>query len=84
MVEGVLGEGRDAGMYSNMAKLQSSTAATNMCDAAIQFHGGSGMDEDTGMLALWRAARVLKITPINNEMILNYIAQHGLGLPRSY
>ena len=77
-------EGRDAGMYSNMAKLQSSTAATNMCDAAIQFHGGSGMDEDTGMLALWRAARVLKIAPINNEMILNYIAQHGLGLPRSY
>ena len=77
-------DGRDAGMYSNMAKLQSSRAATAMCDAAIQFHGGSGMDEDTGMLALWRAARVLKIAPVNNEMILNYIAQHGIGLPRSY
>lgn len=76
--------GRDAGMYSNMAKLQSSRAATDMCDAAIQFHGGSGLDEDTGILALWRAARVLKIAPINNEMILNYIAQHGIGLPRSY
>ena len=76
--------GRDAGMYSNMAKLQSANAATNMCDAAIQFHGGSGMDEDTGILALWRTARVLKIAPINNEMILNYIAQHGIGLPRSY
>ena len=77
-------EGGDAGMYSNMAKLQSANAATAACDAAIQSHGGSGMDEDTGMLALWRTARVLKIAPINNEMILNYIAQHGMGLPRSY
>jgi acyl-CoA dehydrogenase len=77
-------QGGDAGMYSNMAKLQASRAATDMCDAAIQFHGGSGLDEDTGMLALWRTARVLKIAPINNEMILNYIAQHGIGLPRSY
>ena len=77
-------EGGDAGMYSNMAKLQSANAATAVCDAAIQSHGGSGMDEDTGMLALWRTARVLKIAPINNEMILNYIAQHGMGLPRSY
>ena len=77
-------EGGDAGMYSNMAKLQSANAATSVCDAAIQSHGGGGMDEDTGMLALWRTARVLKIAPINNEMILNYIAQHGMGLPRSY
>lgn len=77
-------EGRDAGMYANMAKLQSSNAATAMADAAIQFHGGSAMDEDTGILALWRAARTLKIAPINNEMILNYIAQSGIGLPRSY
>lgn len=77
-------EGKDAGMYANMAKLQSSRAATDMCDAAIQFHGGSGLDEDTGMLALWRAARLSKIAPVNNEMVLNYLAQHGLGLPRSY
>ena len=77
-------EGRDAGMYANMAKLQSANAATNVADAAIQSHGGSGMDEVTGILALWRTARVLKIAPINNEMILNYIAQHTLDLPRSY
>jgi alkylation response protein AidB-like acyl-CoA dehydrogenase len=42
------------------------------------------MDEVTGRLALWRTARVLKIAPINNEMVLNYIAQHAIGLPRSY
>ncbi|MDX1736095.1 MAG: acyl-CoA dehydrogenase family protein [Halioglobus sp.] len=76
--------GGDAGLYANMAKLQAANAATEMCDAAIQFHGGSGMVEDTGMLPLWRAARTLKIAPVNNEMILNYIAQHGIGLPRSY
>lgn len=77
-------EGKDAGLYANMAKLQSARAATDMCDAAIQFHGGGGMDEDAGILPLWRAARTLKIAPINNEMILNYIAQHGIGMPRSY
>ena len=77
-------DGKDAGKFANMAKLQSSIAATNMCDAAIQFHGGSGMDEDTGMLALWRSARAIKIAPLNNEMILNYIAEHVVGLPRSY
>ncbi|MCP5164945.1 MAG: acyl-CoA/acyl-ACP dehydrogenase [Pseudomonadales bacterium] len=77
-------DGKDAGLYANMAKLQSSTAAANMCDAAIQSHGGGGMDEDTGMLSLWRSARALRIAPLNNEMILNYIAQHGIGLPRSY
>lgn len=43
-----------------------------------------GMDEDTGMLSLWRSARALRIAPLNNEMILNYIARHGIGLPRSY
>jgi len=76
--------GQDAGTYANMAKLQSSIAATNMADAAIQSWGGGGMDEDTGMLALWRLARVLKIAPVTNEMVLNYIAQRSIGLPRSY
>lgn len=76
--------GEEAGPASNMAKYLTSTAVNNMCDAAIQFHGGSGMDEDTGMLALWRISRVVRIAPINNEMILNYIAEHVIGLPKSY
>ncbi|MCG8671248.1 MAG: acyl-CoA/acyl-ACP dehydrogenase [Pseudomonadales bacterium] len=76
--------GMEAGPASNMAKYLTSTAVNNMCDAAIQFHGGSGMDEDTGMLALWRISRVIRIAPINNEMILNYIAEHVIGLPKSY
>ena len=76
-------EGKDAGMYANMAKLLASDAATNMADAVIQCHGGSGMDEDTGIQAIWRMARAMKIAPINNEMVLNFVAQK-LGLPRSY
>ena len=67
-----------------MAKLQSSNAANAMCDAAIQFHGGGGLDEDSGMLGLWRTTRAIRIAPLNNEMVLNYIAQHCIGLPRSY
>jgi acyl-CoA dehydrogenase len=77
-------KGGDAGLYSNIAKLQGSLAACNMVDAAMQFHGGSAMDEDNGLLSLWRYARLYRIAPINNEMILNYIAQHGIGLPKSY
>jgi len=76
--------GEDSGMYANMAKLQASIAAENMADAAIQCHGGGGMDEDTGLPGLWRSARAMKIAPINNEMVLNFIAQSGLGLPKSY
>ncbi|AQA17352.1 hypothetical protein BST95_03015 [Halioglobus japonicus] len=49
-------------------------------------YGGvvGGLDEDTGMLSLWRTTRAMRIAPINNEMVLNYIAQHGLGMQRSY
>ncbi|GAA5314809.1 MAG: acyl-CoA dehydrogenase family protein [Candidatus Pelagadaptatus aseana] len=77
-------EGKDASKYANMAKLLSSNAANTMCDLAIQFHGGGGLDEDIGMLALWRTTRAIRIAPINNEMVLNYIAQHCMGMPRSY
>jgi acyl-CoA dehydrogenase len=77
-------QGLEAGAYANMAKLLASEAATKMCDDAIQFHGGSGVDEDTGILALWKMARVARFAPINNEMVLNYIAEHVIGLPKSY
>ncbi len=76
-------QGIDAGAYANSAKLLASQAATKMCDDGIQFHGGSGMDDDVGMLALWRMARTMRIAPLNNEMILSYIAEHVIGLPKS-
>ena len=77
-------QGKDAGTYANMAKYMASTAGCDMCDAAIQFHGGSGMDEDTDILYFWRVARTTRIAPINNEMVLNFVAEHNLGMPKSY
>jgi acyl-CoA dehydrogenase len=48
------------------------------------YSGSTHMDEDTGILALWRLAFVPRMAPVNNGMIPNYIAQHCIGLPRSY
>ncbi len=76
--------GGEAGTYANSAKYLASTYGCETCDAAIQFHGGSGMDEDTDVIVIWKLLRTLRIAPINNEMVLNYVAQHDLGLPRSY
>jgi alkylation response protein AidB-like acyl-CoA dehydrogenase len=53
-------------------------------DAAIQCHGGNGVSTSCGLIPLWGLARLLRIAPVNREMILNYVAQHSLGLPRSY
>ena len=54
------------------------------CDAAIQAHGGNGVATEYGLLPYWGLARLLRIAPVNREMVLNYVAQHSLGLPRSY
>ena len=53
-------------------------------DSAIQTHGGNGMAREYGLLPLWGIARLLRIAPVSREMVLNYVAQHCLGLPRSY
>ena len=76
--------GADAGAEANMAKYLATTTAYDMCDAAVQFHGGSGLDEDTGVIGLYRIARTLRIVPVNNEMMLNFIAENVIGLPKSY
>ena len=72
------------GMYANMAKLASSEAAFHACDAAIQAHGGYGLTREYDVINFSNAIRALRIAPVNNEMILNYIGEHFLGLPRSY
>lgn len=74
----------DVGHYANMAKLAGSELAVDAVDAAIQTHGGGGFIRDNHLINLWTAVRLLKTAPINNEMILNQIAEHMLGLPRSY
>ena len=76
--------GQPAGEASNMAKYAAAEAALGAVDAAIQTHGGNGLAEEYGLVPLWAVARLLRIAPVNREMILNYVAGHSLGLPRSY
>jgi acyl-CoA dehydrogenase len=67
-----------------MAKLLASRAAAAAMDAAIQTHGGYAFDRDYDIITLWPMIRLMEIAPINNEMLLNYIGEHVLGLPKSY
>lgn len=76
--------GGDAGWAANMAKLLASEAANEAVDAVIQAHGGSAFDRDTDVITLWPMIRLLRIAPVNNEMVLNYLAERVLGLPKSY
>jgi alkylation response protein AidB-like acyl-CoA dehydrogenase len=73
-----------AGEAANMAKYAAAEAALAACDAAIQTHGGNGLSTEYGLVPYWGLARLLRIAPVNREMILNFVAQHSLGLPRSY
>jgi len=76
--------GGDAGEASNMAKYAAAEAALAALDQAIQTHGGNGMATEFGLATLWGLARLLRIAPVSREMILNFVSQHSLGLPRSY
>jgi alkylation response protein AidB-like acyl-CoA dehydrogenase len=76
--------GLPAGESSNMAKYAAAEAALGAVDAAIQTHGGNGLSTEYGLVPYWGLARLLRIAPVNREMVLNHVAQHTLGLPRSY
>jgi alkylation response protein AidB-like acyl-CoA dehydrogenase len=76
--------GLPAGEAANMAKYAAAEAALAAVDAAMQTHGGNGVSAEFGLLPYWGLARLLRIAPVNREMILNFVAQHSLGLPRSY
>ncbi|MDQ6658615.1 MAG: acyl-CoA/acyl-ACP dehydrogenase [Actinomycetota bacterium] len=76
--------GEDAGEVCNMAKAAAADAAVAAVDAAIQAHGGNGLSEEYGLMPLYGMARLLRIAPVSKEMVLNYVAQHTLRLPRSY
>jgi alkylation response protein AidB-like acyl-CoA dehydrogenase len=73
-----------AGEAANMAKFAAADAALQCLDVAIQTHGGNGMASEFGLADLWGIARLLRIAPVSREMILNFVASHSLGLPRSY
>ncbi len=74
----------EVGAYTNMAKYLGAELAIMAVDKAIETLGGNGFSEDYGLAHLWEVVRLLRTAPISKEMILNYISEHVLGLPRSY
>jgi alkylation response protein AidB-like acyl-CoA dehydrogenase len=76
--------GRDAGETSNIAKLAAAEAGVHCLDHAIQVHGGNGFSAEYGLAQFWFLARLQLTAPISREMVLNYVAEHTLNLPRSY
>ena len=78
----------DAGMpaaeESNMAKYAAGEAGIHAVDQAIQTHGGNGFALEYGLTELYWGVRLVRTAPVSREMILNYVAEHSLGLPRSY
>lgn len=76
--------GLDAGEASNFAKLAAAEAGVFCLDRAIQTHGGNGMAIEFGLTTYWYLARLQLIAPVSREMVLNFVSEHSLGLPRSY
>lgn len=77
-------EGRSVGEAANVAAYMAREAASEATDAAVQTHGGYGVAVEYDVERFYREARLTRIAPISDEMILNYIGEHVLDLPRSY
>jgi alkylation response protein AidB-like acyl-CoA dehydrogenase len=76
--------GEEAGAAANMAKFLAADAGFACMDQAVAVHGGSGFTKEVGLGGLMTLSRLFKTAPISREMILNFVSQHALGLPKSY
>lgn len=76
-------QGADCGVQANMLKMVATENAVHAADLGIQILGGMGYSAETDMQRYWRDHRILRMTPISNEMVRNSIAE-SLGLPRSF
>ena len=76
--------GRDCGAEANMAKLLAADASWAAADMCVQTHGGFGFAEEFDIERKFRETRLYQVAPISTNLILSYIAEHVLGLPRSY
>ncbi|WP_245905817.1 acyl-CoA dehydrogenase family protein [Mycolicibacterium palauense] len=76
--------GRPCGREANTAKYLCADAGFGAADRALQLHGGMGYAEEYNVSRYFRESRLMKIAPVSQEMILNFLGEHVLGLPRSY
>lgn len=76
--------GKPCAREANMAKYLCADAGFQAADRALQTHGGMGYSEEYHVARYFREARLTKIAPLSQEMVLNYLGEHVLGLPRSY
>ena len=76
--------GEPCGEQANMSKMLASEASWAAGEACMQTHGGFGFAEEYDVERKWREARLYQIAPISTNMILAYVAQHVLKMPRSY
>ena len=69
---------------SNMAKLRATEVGHEATDVALQTHGGNGFSREYTVIEMWKGSRLGKVAPGSTEMMRNHVAEHTLGLPRSY
>ena len=77
-------QGKPCAREANTAKYLCADAGFEAADRALQTHGGMGYSEEYDVARYFREARLLKIAPLSQEMVLNFLGSHVLGLPRSY
>jgi acyl-CoA dehydrogenase len=77
-------DAREVGTASNIAKLKAAEAAWDACEAAMTTFGGMSVAKDIHVNKAWQRVRHARIAPVSEQMIRNYLAEHELGLPRSY
>ena len=80
----LIDNGRPCGAEANMAKWLAADAAFFAADRAVQTHGGFGYATEYHVERYWREARLMKIAPISQEMVQNFVSEHVLELPKSY
>ena len=81
---GLFDAGESCGAEANMAKLLAAEASWAAAEACLQTHGGYGFAEDFDVERKFRETRLYQVAPVSTNLILGYLAEHVLGLPRSY
>jgi len=76
--------GENPGEEANLAKMQAADASWEAADACVQTHGGFGFAEEYDIERKFREARLYQVAPISTNLILSYLSEHVLGMPRSY